>query len=131
LRLLLDTHILLWAITDSPFLSRTAQAFLRDPTNDVYASSVNIWEIAIKYAMNRGSIGDMPITAEAALAMAREATYELISIAPEHGVVVGQLPMIHRDPFDRLLIAQACHENFHLLTHDNMLADYGDYILIV
>ena len=118
-------------MTDSPFLSRTAQAFLRDPTNDVYASSVNIWEIAIKYAMNRGSAGDMPITAEAALAMAREATYELLSVAPEHAVVVGQLPIIHRDPFDRLLVAQACYEGFHLLTHDSILADYGDYILIV
>ena len=81
--------------------------------------------------MNRGSAGDMPITAEAALAMVREATSELISIAPEHAAAVGQLPMIHRDPFDRLLVAQACHENFHLLTHDSMLADYGDSILIV
>jgi PIN domain nuclease of toxin-antitoxin system len=131
LRLLLDTHILLWALTDSPFLSRTAHALLRDPTNDVYASSVNIWEIAIKYGMNRGSADDMPITAETGLTMVREATYELLSVAPEHAVVVGQLPMIHRDPFDRLLIAQAYHEGFHLLTHDSVLADYGDFVLIV
>ena len=73
----------------------------------------------------------MPIAGEIALAMAREATYELLSIEPEHAVVVGQLPMIHRDPFDRLLVAQACHEGFHLLTHDSVLADYGEYILIV
>jgi PIN domain nuclease of toxin-antitoxin system len=131
LRLLLDTHILLWALTDSPFLSRTAHALLRDATNDVYVSSVSIWEIAIKYGMNRGNAGDMPITAEAALAMVLEATYELLSIEPEHAVVVGQLPLIHRDPFDRLLVAQACHENIHLLTHDSALAEYGDSVLIV
>jgi PIN domain nuclease of toxin-antitoxin system len=131
LRLLLDTHILLWALTDSPFLPRTARAFLGDPSNDIFASSVNFWEIAIKYAMNRGTTGDMPIAANAALAMAREATYDLLAVEPDHAALVGQLPIIHRDPFDRLLVAQARYETIHLLTHDNVLAAYGDFVIIV
>lgn len=131
MRLLLDTHILLWALTGDAALPRGAASLLADPAIDVSASAVNIWEIAIKFALNRGAPGDMPVSSEVAMRLTREATYDIVPIEPEHAAGVAQLPLIHGDPFDRLLIAQSRHEGVRLLTHDDRLARYGDDILLV
>ena len=131
MRLLLDTHILLWALTGDSALPRGAASLLADPAVEVSASAVNIWEIAIKFGLNRGSDGDMPISSDIAIRLTREATYDILPIEAEHAAGVELLPLIHGDPFDRLLIAQSRHEEMRLLTHDGRLARYGADILLV
>jgi PIN domain nuclease of toxin-antitoxin system len=113
--LLLDTHVALWALTDDPRLSQRARALIEEPANDIVVSAASVWEIAIKHALGRG---DMPISGDQALDWFRQAGYQLLPIAPEHAAAVEHLPDHHRDPFDRLLVAQATTEPLRLLTHD-------------
>jgi PIN domain nuclease of toxin-antitoxin system len=128
LRLLLDTHVALWAITDSPRLSDAARALLIDPANEVWVSAVSVWEIAIKHGLGRG---DMPVSGEQALGYFRQAGYRLLAISPDHAAAVGGLPPLHADPFDRLLVAQALTEPFRLLTADDTVVRYGATIVRV
>jgi len=128
MRLLLDTHIALWALTDDPRLTRQARSLIQAPANTVLVSAVSLWEIAIKRALGRG---DMPVSAPEALGYFREAGYELLHITADHAVAVEALPLIHSDPFDRLLVAQALTEPLRLLTHDGNVARYSDSILRV
>jgi PIN domain nuclease of toxin-antitoxin system len=81
-RLLLDTHIALWALVDDPRLSATARGLIVDPANDIVASAATLWEIAIKHAPARGSLNDMPVSARQALDLFRAAGYELLDIKP-------------------------------------------------
>jgi PIN domain nuclease of toxin-antitoxin system len=94
----------------------------------VWVSSASLWEIAIKHALGKG---DMPISGEQALAWFRESGYRLLAIEPEHAVAVEGLPLLHADPFDRLLVAQAMTEPMRLLTHDPQVAAYSDSIVRV
>lgn len=126
MRLLLDTHLALWAIADSPRLPRLAREFIEDPQHEVHVSAASIWEIAIKHALGRG---DMPVSAAEALHWFREAGYHILAIAPEHAAAVEGLPPLHADPFDRLLVAQARTEPLRLLTHDPTVAGYGEPVL--
>jgi len=128
LRLLLDTHVALWALTDDPRLSQRARALIEDPANDVLVSAASVWEIAIKHALGRG---DMPISGDQALDWFRRAGYQLLPIAPEHVAAVEHLPDHHRDPFDRLLVSQAITEPLRLLTHDPLVIRYGDAAIAV
>lgn len=128
MRLLLDTHIALWAITDDPRLSALARGWIGDPRNLVVVSTVSLWEIAIKHALARG---DMPISSQEALEYFEASGYSLLSVRPEHAVHVEQLPPIHQDPFDRMLVAQARIETLRLLSRDPWLARYGDNIALV
>jgi len=128
LRLLLDTHVALWALTDDPRLSQRARALIEDPANDVLVSAASVWEIAIKHALGRG---DMPISGDQALDWFRQAGYQLLPIAPEHAAAVEHLPDHHRDPFDRLLVSQAIAEPLRLLTHDPLVLRYGDVAIAV
>lgn len=121
LRLLLDTHIALWAIADSRRLSKDARDLIRSPEATIWVSTATVWEIAIKHAMGKG---DMPESSTVALGYFRDSGYRLLSIEPEHAAAVEALPAIHRDPFDRLLIAQAAHEGMILLTSDAVMAKY-------
>jgi PIN domain nuclease of toxin-antitoxin system len=127
-RLLLDTHVALWAITDSPRLSAAARSLILEPANEVWVSAVSVWEIAIKHGLG---CGDMPVSGEQALAWFRQAGYRLLPIAPEHAAAVGSLPPLHADPFDRLLVVQALIEPFRLLTADDTVARYGETIVTV
>lgn len=95
MRLLLDTHIALWALTDDPRLSRQARGLIETPANQVVISVASVWEIAIKHALGRG---DMPIGGAAALGWFQQAGYDLLPIAPEHATAVERLPNHHRDP---------------------------------
>ena len=128
MRLLLDTHIALWAIADSPGMPAAARSRILDTENHVFVSAASIWEIAIKHSLSRRS---MPVSAHEALGYFRESGYSIISVTAEHAALVETLAPHHKDPFDRLLIAQATLEPLRLLTHNRFLARYGDTILLV
>ena len=128
MRLLLDTHVALWAIADDSRLSGAARVLIEAPANDVVVSAVSVWEIAIKHALGRG---DMPVSAAQALAYFQQAGFLMLGVSAAHAAAVEALPAIHADPFDRLLIAQAIHEPLRLVTHDATVAKYGGSIISV
>ena len=128
MNILLDTHIALWAITDSPRLNTAARDHILNPSNSVFTSAASIWEITIKHALRRD---EMPISGKRAIVLFAASGYEMIDITVTHAAAVGDLPDHHRDPFDRMLIAQAISEPFHLLTHDSVLKAYSDLVVLV
>lgn len=128
MRLLLDTYIALWALTDDPRLSPRARALINDPANQVIVSAATVWEIAIKHALGRD---DMPISGDEALDWFRRAGYDLLPISPAHAAAIEHLPEHHRDPFDRLLVAQAITEPLRLLSRDPLVIRYGDAVIAV
>jgi PIN domain nuclease of toxin-antitoxin system len=130
-RLLLDTHIALWAVADDSRLSPAASELIADPANEVFVSAVSLWEIAIKRALARGTANDMPVSAQEALSYFRAAGYALLDIASAHTVAVERLPMLHADPFDRILVAQALTVPLRLLTHDARVARCSDTVIMV
>ncbi len=128
MRLLLDTNIALWAITDDPRLGSRAATLIADPGNVVCVSAASLWEIAIKHALRRG---EMPVSGTEARRYFDQSGYRTLSIGPEHVLGVERLPRIHHDPFDRLLVAQAIEEGCRLLTRDSVLPRYSDFVLAV
>lgn len=126
MNLLLDTHIALWAITDSPKLPKKAREMIESPKSSVWISAATIWEIAIKYSLGRG---DMPVSSQDALRYFRESGYRFLPVEPEHAAAVEDLQPHHGDPFDRILVAQALVEPMRLITHDPMVARYSDTII--
>ena len=128
MNLLLDTHVALWAIADSPELSAQAREWIAEPRNTVWISAASVWEIAIKHSLGRG---DMPVSAKDALEYFRQAGYRLLPIEPEHAAAVEALPLHHQDPFDRLLVAQAQTEPMRLLTRDAQIRRYGELAVLV
>lgn len=128
MNLLLDTHVALWAITDSSRLSATVRSLITAEKTTVWVSAASVWEIAIKHALGRG---DMPVSSGDAVRYFDESGFRLLSIAPEHAVAVEHLPPHHQDPFDRLLVAQALSEPMRLMTNDPIVALYSDTILRV
>jgi len=131
MRVLLDTHIGLWAVTDDPKLPARARELITEPTNDVFVSVGNLWEIAIKHALARGGVYDMPVSGQDALEYFRGAGYMLLDIVPAHAVAVEALPQLHTDPFDRMLVAQALTVPLRLLTHDPRVERYSDTVILV
>jgi PIN domain nuclease of toxin-antitoxin system len=131
MRLLLDTHIALWAIADHPNLSAKARRLIDDPENQIVVSTATIWEIAVKHALARGGPSDMPISGQAALGYFRDAGFELLDISPAHTVAIETLAPLHADPFDRMLVAQAMAVPLRLLTHDQRVAAYSDSVILV
>ena len=128
MNLLLDTHVALWAITDSPKLPSKARELIASPKTNVWISSASIWEIAIKYSLGRG---DMPVSGKDALRYFSESGYRQLPIEAEHAVAVEDLPAHHNDPFDRIIVAQALVEPMRLMTHDALVALYSDTIIKV
>lgn len=128
MRLLLDTHIALWAITDSPALPTGARRYILAPHNEVYVSAASIWEISIKHGLGRGN---MPISGGEAAVFFTQAGYMTLDISSLHAVLVESLPFHHADPFDRMLVAQALSEPMRLLTHDKMLSAYSDTVILI
>lgn len=126
MNLLLDTHVALWAITDSPKLSKKAREVIESPKSSVWISAATVWEIAIKHSLGRG---DMPVSSQDALRYFRESGYRFLPVEPEHAVAVEDLAAHHADPFDRILVAQALIEPMRLMTHDPMVARYSDTII--
>lgn len=126
MNLLLDTHVALWAITDSPKLSPKARELIQSPKTNVWISAASVWEIAIKHGLGRG---DMPVSSLDALHYFQESGYRVLAIEAEHAAAVEDLPPHHQDPFDRILVAQALTEPMRLMTHDPMVARYSDTII--
>jgi PIN domain nuclease of toxin-antitoxin system len=130
-RLLLDTHIALWAIADHPALSAKARRLIDDPDNQIVISTATLWEIAIKHALARGGPNDMPISGEQALGYFRDAGFEILDITPAHVTSIEGLAPLHADPFDRMLVAQAMAVPLRLLTHDQRVGAYSDSVIMV
>src|ERR1700722_1797161 len=128
MRLLLDTHIALWAVTDDLQLSQTARALIVEPANDVFISVAAIWEIAIKHAVRRSA---MPVPAATALNDFLAAGFQMLDIIPAHVLALEALPGLHGDPFDRIMVAQALSTPLRLLTRDTKVAAYSDTIMVV
>lgn len=126
MKVLLDTHIALWAVADSPRLTLKARNLILD-ADVVVVSVVSLWEIAIKHALKPRS---MPVTAAAARRYFERAGYEILGVGLAHVLAVEALPAHHHDPFDRMLVAQSVAEPLRLLTQDRILANYGDSILM-
>jgi PIN domain nuclease of toxin-antitoxin system len=124
MRVLLDTHLLLCALGDPGRLSRAARA--RIDASDVYVSAASIWEVSIKAAL--GKLDAKPVALAAAV---EPAGFRPLAVSVDHAAHVLDLPNLHRDPFDRLLIAQAQQESMVLLTNDRALAAYGPAVAVV
>jgi PIN domain nuclease of toxin-antitoxin system len=122
--LLLDTHVVLWWLADAPQLPDEIKDRL-DHEPDVYISPATIWEIAIKQAL-----GKLPEPANLEEEVRRSGFRE-VPITGEHAVTAGRLPLVHRDPFDRMLVAQARCEDLTLVTHDPLIQKYDVRILAV
>ncbi len=131
MRLLLDTHIALWAVTDDPRLSATARNLIGDRANEVFVSVATLWEISIKFSLGRDRQNAMPIGSEPAQEYFLAAGYKLLDIVAAHVHALHNLPPVHNDPFDRILLAQAYETPLRFLTHDQTLPLYGDYVMKV
>ena len=131
MRLILDTHIALWAITDDLRLSEAARVLISTPENDLYVSAASVWEISIKHALGGKRAGAMPISGGDAHTYFTRAGFLPLPIAAVHAATVDKLPPHHADPFDRIIIAQAITEPMQLMTNDATLAAYSDLVLTV
>lgn len=131
MRLLLDTHVILWRMTDDPRMSSKAARIIDEEAASVCVSSISIWEVAVKWAIRKRRPGDMPVSGQEFLRALKRAQLEILSVLPGHAAAVDDLPEHHGDPFDRFLVATARHEGMVLLTHDAALSAYGDCVLVV
>ena len=118
MRLLLDTHALLWSLSDPERLGGEALQAIRDPANDVVVSAASAWEMAIKSSLGKLSApDDLP-------EQLRLNRFGALDITLRHAQAVEHLPMLHRDPFDRMLVAQAKTEGLRLVTRDPLVQQY-------
>ena len=129
MKLLLDTHIMLWWALGNEQLSKTARTFISDERNECVVSVVSVWEIAIKCRLGRGLPAD--VTAHRYLQLIDEAGFLLKEVRKAHALGVELIDGIHGDTFDRMIVAQAQVEGFKLLTHDKALGSYGDFVILV
>ena len=125
MNIFLDTHVLLWWLDDSPLLSDKVRNAIANSENLVVLSSVVIWEIRIKQAL-----GKLVIAPEF-YDVIKDEGFEMLSITPDHAYAVGELPMHHRDPFDRMIIAQAKLEGLTIATQDSVFKKYEVPVLDV
>lgn len=123
MRLLLDTHVFLWSVLGSRRLSRKARALIED-SDEVFVSAASLWEVAIKVRLGRLDADPQDL-----LKAIPESGFLELPITARHAAQVERLPDLHRDPFDRLLVAQAMVEPMHLLTADAQLRAYTDLVL--
>ncbi|MBI3479820.1 MAG: type II toxin-antitoxin system VapC family toxin [Nitrosomonadales bacterium] len=127
MRLLLDTHILIWALGEPKRLPKEVRAALESPANEVLFSAASIWEIAIKAQIGRTNFKVAP---EEIARAAVDSGFVELPVRTEHGAKVLSLPLHHRDPFDRILVAQAMTEPCHLITTDAILGGYSEMVVI-
>jgi len=121
MKLLLDTHMLLWAAGQPELLPRAARALLNDQHNEPIFSSASLWEIAIKSGLGRA---DFQVDARLLRRGLLDNGYGELPVTSEHAAAIDGLPPIHKDPFDRLLVAQSMVEGITLLTSDPLVARY-------
>jgi PIN domain nuclease of toxin-antitoxin system len=125
MRLLLDTHIFLWIADDSSRLNSKARELV-DSASEVFVSSATIWEVAVK-----ARIGKMIVDPDELLLEIDKCGFQELLVSGRHAVGVARLPLIHNDPFDRLLVAQGISEKMHLLTADARLAEYSELVIVI
>lgn len=128
MRILLDTHILVWALAEPERLDTETTRALKGRDNDVLFSAVSIWEIAIKYRLGRPDFQREPNDIERA---ALRTGFIELPLRAATAARVAELPLLHRDPFDRLLVAQAMAEPAALYTADRGLAAYSELVLVI
>ena len=127
MRLLLDTHVAIWSVSSSQRLPSGIIDLIAEPENEVFVSIATIWEIAVKNSPGRRV--KMPFSAAVAAYRFREFGFATLGIETPQLIALETLPSIHRDPFDRLLLAQARVAAMQLVTHDQQLAAYGDLVI--
>ena len=128
MKLLLDTHLLLWAAGDPNRLSREARRLVDNPNNELLFSVASLWEVAIKRGLGRD---DFKLDARVLRRGLLDNGYSELPIISEHVVAIDSLPSLHKDPFDRVLVAQATVEGITLLTTDSVVSKYPGPIRIV
>jgi len=126
--LLVDTHILIWALLDDPSLRKVARDLITNPKNTVCVSTVSFVEVAIKRSLGRDSL---VCSAQDLISYVEQCGIQTVSLVPAHAVTLETLPWHHRDPFDRMLVAQALTESMRLVTHDHTLTMYSDTVIEV
>lgn len=133
MNLLLDTHIALWAISDNPKLSDKAKELIMDPDNTIYFSAVSTWEVMMKHDAPNSSLS---LSASDFISYCEEAGYFQLNMTNKHAVAASDLDITlaeehgYKDPFDRLLLAQAKAENYSFLTHDSEFDYYNERCVI-
>jgi PIN domain nuclease of toxin-antitoxin system len=125
LKLLLDTHLLIWASSQSWLLSTAARELIEDPANELVFSSISIWEVAIKRGLERSDFDVEPRILRRGLI---DEGYRELAFTSDHAFAVSSLPLLHKDPFDRALMAQAMSEGLLLLTSDRLLEGYSGLV---
>ena len=121
MKLLLDTHLLLWAAGEPERLSTKARALIDNPDNEPLFSAASLWEVAIKHGLGRD---DFKVDARLLRRGLLDNGYSELPIVSDHVVATESLPPIHKDPFDRVLVAQATVEGITLLTNDSLVSQY-------
>ena len=132
MKVLIDTHIALWALMDYPKMPKEAEKILMDENNDIYYSTVSVWEVAIKHSIRPN---DMIVDGRLFEKGCEDNGYKVLPIFNRHTFVLDSLKRPddapkHNDPFDRLLICQSKTEGMRFLTHDSLLSDYGEECII-
>ena len=120
MRLLLDTHVLLWWLADDRKLAKPAREIIANPDNDVHVSSASVWEAAIKAALGRLEI-ELDDLEDAIVRNG----FRPLPVGFRHAITAGRLPSVHLDPFDRMLVAQASVEELRVVSHDRVFERYG------
>ena len=128
MRLLLDTHLLLWALAEPDRLDATTRTALEDANNEVLFSAASLWEIAIKAGLGRS---DFAFDPQQILRAAEQTGFVELPVCSAAAILVAKLPPHHRDPFDRLLIAQAMSEPVRFYTADPLLPPYSELVTLV
>jgi len=128
MKLLLDTHLLLWAAGQPDRLSAAALKFINAPANELLFSAASLWEVAIKRGLGRSDFQADPRLLRRGLL---DNGYSELPVLSDHVVAIDGLPPIHKDPFDRLLVAQATVEGITLLTADSVVAQYSGPVRMV
>ena len=131
MNILLDTHMAIWALLDSPKMTNKAKQLITDPDNTIYYSVVSVWEVLLKHS---GHPDNMDLSAEVFSDSCKDAGFIPLALLDKHVITAGRFPLEvegHKDPFDRLLLAQAKTENMSFLTHVRRLSNYPEKCIIL
>ncbi len=123
MNIIIDTHIFLWALTDPSRLGEAKRAALEDLSNTIYVSAVSIAELMIKASLKKLRIDFDPVL------MAKESGFSLLDFSAEAAMLLKDMPFHHKDPFDRMLIAQSITDNYPIMTEDSKIAQYSCRVL--
>lgn len=121
MRVLLDTHMLIWMFADDSMLSASARDLILDYGNQLYCSAASVWEVQLKHEKRPKGTIDAQRFAE----YCEKSQVAMLPVTSDHVAAIDSLPKVHKDPFDRLLIAQAAVEGMRFMTHDRVIGEYG------